>query len=70
LNTNPGQAEISFNTENGKRFIVKSNVKKRRHGCDSDIHKFRYSGSINEGHPFEYGNKIGFREILNLLIVE
>jgi hypothetical protein len=28
LNTNPGQAEISFNTENGKRIIVKSNVKK------------------------------------------
>ena len=28
LNTNPGQAEISFNTENGKRIIVKSKVKK------------------------------------------
>ena len=43
---------------------------KKTHRYDSDIHKFKYSGSINEGHPFEYGNKIGFREILNPLIVE
>jgi hypothetical protein len=28
LNTNPGQAVISFNTENGKRMLMTSNVKK------------------------------------------
>ncbi len=28
LNVNPGQAGISFNTENGKRVLVTSNVKK------------------------------------------
>jgi hypothetical protein len=28
LNVNPGQAAISFNTENGKRVLVTSNVKK------------------------------------------
>jgi hypothetical protein len=41
--------------------------KKRRHRYDPDIHKFRYSGRINEGYPFEYGNRLGFRETLNLL---
>jgi hypothetical protein len=28
LNVNPGQAVISFNTENGKRIAVRSNIKK------------------------------------------
>jgi len=28
LNVNPGQSVISFNTENGKRIVVRSTVKK------------------------------------------
>ena len=63
----PGQAVISFNIENGKRIAVRSNIKKRRHRYDPDIHKFRYSRRINEEYPFEYGNKIVLRVTLNLL---
>ena len=69
LNVNPGQAGISFNTENGKRVLVTSNVKKRKYRYDSNIHKFRYSRRINKEHPSNYGDTIRFRESLNLLII-
>ena len=60
LNATPGQAVISFNTENGKRVLVTSNVKKRRYRYDPDIHKFRYSRRINKEHPYKYGDTIRF----------
>ena len=67
LNANPGQAVISFNTENGKQVSVTSNVKKEDTD-DPDIYKFRYSRRINKEHPSNYGDTIRFRGSLNLLI--
>ena len=66
LNANPGQAMISFNTGNGKRVLMTSNVKKE----DTDMIQIFTNldtRRINKEHSYNYGDTIRFRDSLNLL---